>query len=72
VLLDDLDLAVGAPLDHRGVVGVQQSGLGVQALDPLVVRLGVGEVGIDSAIGHEGIDRHPHASSSCRVAPQRS
>ena len=44
VLLDDLDLAVVAALDHRRVVGVDQAGLGVQVLDGVVVGLGVVDV----------------------------
>jgi hypothetical protein len=65
MLLDDLDLAVGTPGDHRGVVGVDQPGLGVQVLDQLIVGLGVGNVGVHPDVGHEGVDRHPGASS-CR------
>jgi hypothetical protein len=67
VLLDDLDLAVGPPLEHRGVVGVQQPGLGVQILDELIVGLGVGDVGVHPDIGHEDIDRHPATSSSRQI-----
>jgi hypothetical protein len=58
VLHGDPDLAVGPPFDHRGVVGVDQPGLGVQILDQLVVGLGVGDVGIGPDIGHERVDRH--------------
>jgi hypothetical protein len=59
VLAGDLDLAVGAPLDDGSVVGVDQVGLGVQVLDQLVVGVGVGDVGVDPDVGHEGVDRHP-------------
>jgi hypothetical protein len=58
VLLGDLDLAVVAALDHRGVVGVDQPGLGVQVLDQLVVRSGIGHVGVHPDIGHERVDGH--------------
>jgi hypothetical protein len=37
VLLGDLDLAVGPPLEYGGVVGVDQSSLCVEVLDQFVV-----------------------------------
>jgi hypothetical protein len=36
----------------------------VQVLDQLIVRLGVGDVGVHPDIGHKVVDRHPGASSS--------
>ena len=39
VLLDDLDLAVVAALDHRGVVGVDQARLGVEVVTSSIVGL---------------------------------
>ena len=61
VLLGDLHLAVGAPLDHGRVVGVDQPGLHVQVIDQVVVRLRVGDVGVDPHVDHEGVDRHPRS-----------
>jgi hypothetical protein len=58
VLAGDPHLAVGAPLDHGGVVGVDQPGLGVQVLDQLVVGFGVGHVGVHPDIGHERVGGH--------------
>jgi hypothetical protein len=58
VLLDDLDLAVVALLDHGGVVGVDQARFGVQGVDRLVVGEGVGGVVVDAEVGVEGVDRH--------------
>jgi hypothetical protein len=58
VLLGDPHLAVLSPLDHRGVIGVQQPGLGVQVLDQLVVGFRVVHVGIHPDVGHERVDGH--------------
>jgi hypothetical protein len=70
VLLGDLDLAVVPPLDHGGVVGVDQPGLGVQVLDQLVVRFGLGHAGVHPDIGHERVDGHPPTSlERSRSAP---
>jgi hypothetical protein len=67
VLAGDPHLAVGPPLDDRGVVGVDQPGLGVQVLDQLVVRFGGGHVGVHPGVGHERVDGHP--PTSCPLPP---
>ena len=58
VLLDDLDLAVGLALDDRGVVGVDEPGLGVEGVDRVVVAQGVRNVAVDARVGEEGVDGH--------------
>src|SRR5436190_13241547 len=58
VLFYDLGLAVVAPLDNGGVVGVDQPRLGVEILHELIVGLGVGDAVVDAGVGHERVDRH--------------
>ena len=70
VLLDDLDLAVLAVLDDRGVVGVDESGFGVQGLYGVVVGLGVGDVGVGADEGEEGVDGHD--GSFQRISGERT
>ena len=58
VLLGDLDLAVVAAADDGGVVGVHQTGLDVEVLDQLVVRLGVRVVVVHADDCNERVDGH--------------
>jgi len=70
VLLDDLDLAVLAPLDHGGVVGVDQARLGVQLVHQLIVRFRVLDAVVDPNERHQRVNRHrfsPSCSTASRV-----
>ena len=56
--IDELALPFDLALDHRGVVGIDQVGLGVQRLHRGVVGLGVVDVVVDADEGEEGVDGH--------------
>ena len=60
VLLGDAHLAVLALFDDGSVVCVHHSGLGMQVLDQLVIRLGVLDAGVHPDIRHECVDSHFH------------
>src|SRR3954465_932959 len=79
VLLDDLDLPVGATLNPRRVVRIDKAGLGMQVVHDLIVGLGVGDVAVDPYVCNERVDRHRLRSSlrerrsyGTRVYPGRS
>src|SRR4051794_14909804 len=58
VLGDDLGLAAFATFDDRRVIGVDQTGLGVQVLDELVVGLRVPDAVIDPHVDHQRVECH--------------
>jgi len=58
MFLRDLDLPVGPPLDHRGVIGIDQACLGMQVLDRLVIGVRVAGVVIHPDIGQERVHCH--------------
>src|SRR3954447_12812848 len=77
MLADDLDLLV-RPVDHRGVIGIDQSRLAVQVLDQVVVGLSAVDVRIHPDVDDEGVKCHycpssPNARASTlhRIKSQR-
>ncbi len=58
VLLDDLDLAVVLALDDGGIVGVDETFLGVEIVDRVVVGLRVVDVRVHPDVRHECVHRH--------------
>jgi len=64
VLLDDLDLAVRLALNDGRVVCVDQTGLGVQVVDRVVVGQRVFDFGVDAGIRDEGVNGHCGSSFS--------
>src|SRR5262249_20374881 len=58
VLLLDLDLAVLTPMDQRGVVRVDESGLYVQVLDRLVVDLRILQSVVRPCVDEKCVDGH--------------
>jgi hypothetical protein len=64
VLLDDLHLAVGFAFQHRGIVRIDESDLGVQVVHRVVVGQRILEVRVHAGIGKESVNRHGESSNS--------
>jgi len=58
VLLDDLDLAVVATLDHGSVVAIDETLLGMEVVHQAIVGLRILDAVIDPNERHQRVNRH--------------